>query len=99
LAQVQKTRILRKPEVALVVAGDGMHFSAMRSVDRNKPAVLNVDKSTASERPDAPAIILKERLRRIIRLSASFADSRHLSVIPPVQTVATGNPYAAIPRS
>src|SRR5208283_397901 len=68
-------------------------------VDGDKPAALHVDKSMSRERPDAPAFILKERLRRIIRLCAGFAGHRNLSVIPLVQTIATPNPYAAIPRS
>ena len=51
------------------------------------------------ERPDTPAIILKERLRRIIQLSTCVADRRNLSVIPLVQTIAGAKPNAAIPRS
>src|SRR5208283_1950222 len=96
-AQMQKTPIFGKPEVARLVPGDEMHFFARYGHQGNKPPGLDVSKPAARECPDAPAIILKEGLRRI-QLSTCVADNGDPSVIPLVQTIAGAKPYASVSR-
>lgn len=71
----------------------------MHSTYVNQPAVLNVGKAMASKSPDTGAIILIERLRRIIQPSTSVMNRRNLSITPLVQTIPGTNPNGAIPRS
>jgi hypothetical protein len=51
-----------------------------------KPVVFEIGQSMTREHPDAPTIILKQRLRRIIRQS----------ILPPGQTIVSTNPNAPI---
>ena len=70
--------------------------SAGYAIYGNKPAVLEISKSVTREHPDSPTIILKQRLRLIIRQSTCFAEDCGLSILPPGQTLVSGNPNAPI---
>ncbi len=64
----------------------------------NKPAVRKVGKSMTRKRPDSSAIILKERLHRVIRQSTRLPENCHLSVVPSIQTIGSAHPNASIVR-
>ena len=90
--------MLCHPEVARFVPSHEMGLSAGHALRGNKPAVRKPGKSLTREGPDSSAIVLKDRLRRIIRQSTRLAEDGHVSVIPPVQTIGGANPNAAISR-
>ena len=48
------------------------------------------------ERPDAPAIVVKQRLDHIIRKSICLTEHGALSIVPPHQTIVSGDPNAPI---
>ncbi len=77
-------------EVARLVPRDGIHFLAGYATYSNEPAVLEIGKPVIREHPDSAAIILIQRLRRIIRQSICFAEDGNLSILRPGHTIVSG---------
>src|SRR5271166_5275833 len=86
------------PEIPRTISGDGVYESVGHSADGNKPAILEIGKPAIRGNPDSPAVILKQGPHHIVRQStAPLAVDRNLPVIPPVQSIASAKPNAAIP--
>src|SRR6185436_12753824 len=94
--QVRQALVSRKPEVARLVPCDGIDIPAGQAFYGHKPAVVEIGKSASRGHPDAPAIILVQRLHQIIRQSTRLTEDCSLSILPPRQTVVSGYPYAPI---
>jgi hypothetical protein len=61
--------MLGKPEVPRVIPRDGIYFTFANAICRNEPAIVEISQSESRERPDSPAMILEQRLDRIVRQS------------------------------
>src|SRR5215510_10253246 len=89
--QLKETNILvSEPEVPRRVLGDGMHVSARNAPDRNKSVTLQIAECALRGDPNAPASILKKRIRSFsIEFSVAVVKSGDLPILPAMQTTSS----------
>ena len=75
---------------------DGKHFLAGYAIYGNKPAFLEISKSATREHPDSAAIILVQRLYRVIWQSICFEENHSSVIFPRSQPVVSGHPNTSI---
>src|SRR5215813_8841129 len=90
------------PDIALSVLRNAMYNPSGNTVQRNEPIILDVAHFLNRREPQAPAIIPKERARRVsMKLPALVTVAerdRHPSVRPQIQPSRRANPHVSIGR-
>lgn len=79
---MKETLIVRKPEIAPVIAGYGMHLLTGYAAYSSETAALKDRESVPRERPDSSEIILEEGLRFVSRKRTRSSPGHNLTVTP-----------------
>src|SRR5262249_26108274 len=89
--------LIGDPEISCRVLGDAMHGSARDAADGDKSVILQVAEFACRRDPDAPASILKKRIRVLsIEFAVASVERGDLPILPAVQTTGSSEPDTSI---
>src|SRR4029453_10483650 len=86
------------PDITGGILRNRKHVSAGNGADGDEPIILQIAEVAAGRDPDAPPMILEQRMRaQPIEKPAVTSESRNLPVVPSTQAERSAQPDASIP--